>query len=158
MREFRVEANVGRPQVAYRETITVPVKVEGRHVRQSGGKGQYGHAVVEFAPQERGAGYEFVDGTVGGSIPREYIHRSMPVSRNRWKPAVRLASRLWTSRRRVVDGSYHDVDSSEMAFKIAGSLALKDGIQTGAAGHSRADHVRSKSPRRKISWATSSAT
>src|SRR5436190_9305143 len=73
MREFRVEANVGRPQVAYKETITIPVKAEGRHVRQTGGAGQYGHCVVEFEPQERGKGYEFIDKIVGGSIPKEYI-------------------------------------------------------------------------------------
>jgi elongation factor G len=131
MREFRVEANVGRPQVAYRETITVPVRVEGRHVRQSGGKGQYGHAIVEFAPQERGAGYEFVDGTVGGSVPREYIpsvnagiRESMETGGPAGFPIVDLKATL-------VDGSYHDVDSSEMAFKIAGSLALKAALQKG---------------------------
>jgi elongation factor G len=131
MREFRVEANVGRPQVAYRETITQAVRVEGRHVRQSGGKGQYGHAVVEFAPQERGAGYEFVDGTVGGSVPREYIpsvnagiRESMETGGPAGYPIVDLKATL-------VDGSYHDVDSSEMAFKIAGSLALKAALQKG---------------------------
>ncbi len=131
MREFRVEANVGRPQVAYRETLTVPVKVEGRHVRQSGGKGQYGHAVVEFSPQERGAGYEFEDATVGGSVPREYvssvnagIKESLETGGPAGYPIVDVKARL-------VDGSYHDVDSSEMAFKIAGSLALKAAVQKG---------------------------
>jgi elongation factor G len=131
MREFRVEANVGRPQVAYRETITVPVKVEGRHVRQSGGRGQYGHAVVEFEPQERGAGYEFIDGTVGGSVPREYIpsvnagiKESLETGGPAGFPIVDIKATL-------VDGSYHDVDSSEMAFKIAGSLALKEALRRG---------------------------
>ena len=131
MREFRVEANVGRPQVAYKETITVPVKAEGRHVRQSGGKGQYGHCVVEFSPQERGKGYEFVDKIVGGAIPREYINpidqgirESMLTGGQAGFPVVDLKATL-------VDGSYHDVDSSEMAFKIAGSLALKDAIKRG---------------------------
>jgi len=131
MREFRVEANVGRPQVAYRETLTVPVKVEGRHVRQSGGKGQYGHVVVEFTPQERGVGYEFEDGTVGGSVPREYvssvnagIKESLQTGGPAGYPIVDIKARL-------VDGSYHDVDSSEMAFKIAGSLALKAAVQRG---------------------------
>jgi elongation factor G len=128
MREFRVDANVGRPQVAYRETITQAVRVEGRHVRQSGGKGQYGHAVVEFEPQERGAGYEFEDGIVGGSVPREYIgavnagiKESMDTGGKAGFPVVDVKARL-------VDGSYHDVDSSEMAFKIAGSLAFKEAL------------------------------
>jgi elongation factor G len=131
MREFRVDANVGRPQVAYRETITVPVKAEGRHVRQSGGKGQYGHAVLEFAPQERGQGYEFVDKIVGGSIPREYIpaidagiREAMATGGQAGFPVVDLKATL-------VDGSYHEVDSSEMAFKIAGSLAVKEAIKRG---------------------------
>jgi elongation factor G len=131
MREFRVDANVGRPQVAYKETITVPVKAEGRHIRQSGGKGQYGHAVVEFTPQERGVGYEFVDKVVGGSIPREYIapidagiREAMATGGQAGYPIVDLKAT-------VVDGSYHEVDSSEMAFKIAGSLALKEAIKRG---------------------------
>ena len=105
MREFRVEANVGRPQVAYRETITVPVKVEGRHVRQSGGKGQYGHCVVQFEPQERGAGYEFVDGTVGGSVPREYvpsvnagIREALETGGPAGFPMVDVKATLWTAR------------------------------------------------------------
>jgi elongation factor G len=131
MREFRVDANVGRPQVAYKETITVPVKAEGRHIRQSGGKGQYGHCVVEFSPQEQGQGYEFEDKIVGGSIPREYIpsvnngiRESMLTGGQAGFPVVDLKATL-------VDGSFHDVDSSEMAFKIAGSLALKDAIRRG---------------------------
>jgi elongation factor G len=131
MREFRVEANVGRPQVAYRETITVPVRSVGRHVRQSGGKGQYGHVVVEYSPQERGAGYLFEDGIVGGSVPREYIQpvnqgirQSLESGGNAGFPVVDVKARL-------VDGSYHDVDSSEMAFKIAGSLSVKGALQNG---------------------------
>jgi elongation factor G len=128
MREFRVDANVGRPQVAYRESITQAVRVEGRHVRQSGGKGQYGHVVVEFEPQERGAGYEFEDAIVGGTIPREYIQpvnagikESMDTGGKAGFPVVDVKARL-------VDGSFHDVDSSEMAFKIAGSLAFKEAL------------------------------
>jgi elongation factor G len=131
LREFRVEANVGQPQVAYRETITVPVRAEGRHVRQSGGKGQYGHCIVEFSPQERGKGYEFVDKIVGGSIPREFINpinqgiqEALQTGGQAGYPVVDIKATL-------LDGSYHDVDSSEMAFKIAGSLALKDGIRRG---------------------------
>lgn len=131
MREFRVEANVGRPQVAYKESITIPVRAEGRHVRQSGGKGQYGHAIVEFTPQERGAGYVFEDKVVGGSIPREYIpaidagiRESMLTGGQAGFPVVDIKATL-------IDGSYHEVDSSEMAFKIAGSLALKDAIRRG---------------------------
>jgi len=131
MREFRVEANIGRPQVAYRETLTVPAKVEGRHVRQSGGKGQYGHAIVEFEPQERGTGYEFVDKTVGGSVPREYvqpvnagIQQAMATGGPAGFPIVDIKATL-------VDGSFHDVDSSEMAFTIAGSLAMKEALRRG---------------------------
>ncbi len=131
MREFRVDANVGRPQVAYKETITVPVKAEGRHVRQSGGKGQYGHAIVEFTPQERGVGYQFEDKIVGGAIPKEFIspidagiREAMLTGGQAGFPVVDLKATL-------IDGSFHDVDSSEMAFKIAGSLALKDAIRKG---------------------------
>jgi elongation factor G len=131
MREFRVDANVGRPQVAYRETITQPAKVEGRHVRQSGGKGQYGHVIVEFVPQERGAGYEFEDAIIGGSIPREYIpavnagiKEAMDTGGKAGFPVVDVKARL-------LDGTFHEVDSSEMAFKIAGSLAFKEALNRG---------------------------
>ena len=131
MREFRVDANVGRPQVAYRETLTQPVKVEGRHVRQSGGKGQYGHVIVEFEPQERGAGYEFEDAIVGGAIPKEYIQpvnqgikEAMDTGGKAGFPVVDVKARL-------VDGTFHEVDSSEMAFKIAGSLAFKAALNRG---------------------------
>jgi elongation factor G len=131
MREFRVEANVGRPQVAYRETITVPVRAEGRHVRQSGGKGQYGHVIVEFAPQERGKGYEFIDATVGGSVPREYINSVNAGIRESLDTGGPAGFPIVDVKATLVDGSYHDVDSSEMAFKIAGSLSLKAALQKG---------------------------
>jgi elongation factor G len=131
MREFRVDANVGRPQVAYKETITVPVRAEGRHVRQSGGKGQYGHCVVEFAPQERGVGYEFVDKVVGGSIPREFIAPINAGIREAMETGGQAGYPIVDLKATVVDGSYHEVDSSEMAFKIAGSLALKEAIKRG---------------------------
>jgi elongation factor G len=124
MREFRVDANVGRPQVAYKETITTPVKAEGRHVRQSGGKGQYGHVIVEFEPQERGKGYEFEDRIIGGSIPREFINPVDAGIREAMLTGGEAGFPIVDVKARLVDGSFHEVDSSEMAFKIAGSLAL----------------------------------
>jgi elongation factor G len=131
MREFRVDANVGRPQVAYKETITVPVKAEGRHIRQSGGKGQYGHAIVEFEPQERGKGYEFEDRIVGGSIPREFIPSVDAGIREALLTGGEAGFPIVDIKARLVDGSFHEVDSSEMAFKIAGSLALKEAVRRG---------------------------
>jgi elongation factor G len=132
LREFRVMANVGKPQVAYRETITRPVRVEGRFVRQTGGRGQFGHVWLELAPLEQGSGFVFEDKIVGGVIPREYIpavgagiREAMASGGEAGYPIVDLKASL-------VDGSYHDVDSSEMAFKIAGSMALKDGVRRGA--------------------------
>jgi elongation factor G len=131
MREFRVDANVGRPQVAYKETITVPVKAEGRHIRQSGGKGQYGHAIVEFEPQERGQGYVFEDRIVGGTVPREYISSVDAGIREALTTGGEAGFPIVDIKARLVDGSYHEVDSSEMAFKIAGSLALKEAVRRG---------------------------
>jgi elongation factor G len=126
IREFRVEASVGKPQVAYRETITKPVKAEGRYVRQTGGHGQYGHCVVEFAPQEPGAGYMFESKIVGGVIPKEYI----PAIDQGIQEAARSGAlggfEVVDFKAALTDGSTHDVDSSELAFKIAGSLAFKE--------------------------------
>jgi elongation factor G len=124
-REFKVETNVGKPQVAYRETFRLGAKVEGKFVRQSGGKGQFGHCWVEFEPQEAGAGFTFESKVVGGAIPREYIAPIQAGIEESMKNGVLAGFPLVDIKATVVDGSYHDVDSSEMAFKIAGSLALK---------------------------------
>ncbi len=124
-REFKVETNVGKPQVAYRETFRLGAKVEGKFVRQSGGKGQFGHCWVEFEPQEAGAGFAFESKVVGGAIPREYIAPIQAGIEESMKNGVLAGFPLVDIKATVVDGSYHDVDSSEMAFKIAGSLALK---------------------------------
>src|SRR4051794_15447863 len=131
MREFRVDANVGRPQVAYKETITVPVRAEGRHVRQTGGAGQYGHCVVDFAPQERGIGYQFEDKIVGGAIPREFIAPIDAGIREAMNGGGASGYPLVDIKATLVDGSYHDVDSKEVAYKIAGSLALKEAVRRG---------------------------
>ena len=131
-REFRVEANIGRPQVAYRETITRKNRAEGRHVRQTGGHGQYGHAVLDFEPNEPGKGYEFVNGIVGGVIPREFIPAVDKGIRDSLPHAGRAGYPVVDIKATLVDGSWHQVDSSEMAFALAGSLALKEAIERGA--------------------------
>ena len=128
-REFRVQCNVGRPQVAYRETITRPVRVEGRFVRQSGGRGQYGHVWLELAPNEPGGGFVFEDKVVGGSVPREYINPTQKGVVEAMESGVLAGYPVVDVKVALVDGSYHEVDSSEMAFKIAGSMAFKDGVQ-----------------------------
>jgi elongation factor G len=125
LREFKVETNVGKPQVAYRETFRQPARVEGKFVRQSGGRGQYGHCWVEFAPQEAGQGFVFESKVVGGSIPKEFIAPIQAGIEESMKNGVLAGFPLVDIKAVVVDGSYHDVDSSEMAFKIAGSMALK---------------------------------
>lgn len=125
LREFKVETNVGKPQVAYRETFRAAAKVEGKFVRQSGGKGQFGHCWVEFEPQEAGEGFKFESKVVGGAIPREFIAPIQAGIEESMKNGVIAGFPLVDIKATVVDGSYHDVDSSEMAFKIAGSLALK---------------------------------
>jgi elongation factor G len=128
-REFRVQCNVGRPQVAYRETITRHVKIEGRFVRQSGGRGQYGHVWLEMAPNEPGGGFVFEDKTVGGSVPREYINPTQKGIVEAMESGVLAGYPVVDVKVALIDGSYHEVDSSEMAFKIAGSMAFKDGAQ-----------------------------
>ncbi|UQZ84977.1 Elongation factor G [Paenibacillus konkukensis] len=125
LREFKVETNVGKPQVAYRETFRQAARVEGKFVRQSGGRGQYGHCWVEFEPLEAGTGFQFESKIVGGSIPREYIAPIQAGIEESMKNGVYAGFPLVDIKATVVDGSYHDVDSSEMAFKIAGSMALK---------------------------------
>lgn len=125
LREFKVETNVGKPQVAYRETFRTPAKVEGKFVRQSGGRGQYGHCWVEFEPLEPGSGYIFESKIVGGAIPKEYVGPIGAGIEESMKNGVIAGFPLVDVKATVVDGSYHDVDSSEMAFKIAGSMALK---------------------------------
>ncbi len=130
LREFRVDANVGRPQVAYRETISRPVqKVEGRFVRQTGGRGQYGHVYIDMEPSDPGVGYEFVDKIVGGSVPREYISSVDHGIREAMESGILAGFPVVDVRVSLVDGSYHDVDSNEMAFKVAGSMAFKNALQ-----------------------------
>lgn len=126
LREFKVEANVGQPQVSYRETIRKSVEAEGKYVRQSGGKGQYGHCKIRMEPQEPGKGYEFVDATVGGSIPKEYIQPINNGIQEAAKTGPLAGYEVVDFKVTVYDGSFHPVDSSEMAFKIAGSLAFKN--------------------------------
>ena len=128
-REFRVQCNVGRPQVAYRETITRHVRVEGRFVRQSGGRGQYGHVWLELEPNEAGKGFEFQDKIVGGVVPKEFIPAVGKGVAEALSSGVLAGYPVVDIKVALVDGSYHDVDSSEMAFKIAGSMAFKEGCQ-----------------------------
>ncbi len=126
-REFKVEANVGKPQVAYRETIRKALEQEGKFVRQSGGRGQYGHVWLKLEPQQAGKGYEFVDSIVGGVIPREYIPAVNKGVKEQLENGVIAGYPVVDVKVTLFDGSYHDVDSSEMAFKIAGSMAFKEG-------------------------------
>ncbi|MBD2186326.1 elongation factor G [Planktothrix sp. FACHB-1355] len=130
LREFKVEANVGAPQVAYRETVRKPVsRVEGKFIRQSGGKGQYGHVVIDLQPGDPGSGFEFVSKIVGGVVPKEYINPIEQGIKETCESGVLAGYPLIDVKATLVDGSYHDVDSSEMAFKIAGSMALKAAVQ-----------------------------
>jgi elongation factor G len=130
MREFKVDANIGRPQVAYRETIRNPAhKVEGKFVRQSGGRGQYGHVVINLYPQPAGQGFVFEDKIVGGSVPKEYIGPTEQGIKEAMETGVLAGYPVVDVRVELIDGSYHDVDSSEMAFKIAGSMAFKEAVR-----------------------------
>ena len=132
IREFRVECKVGNPQVAYREALTRTVKAEGRYVRQTGGHGQYGHCVVEFSPLEPGEGFVFEDKTVGGVIPKEYIPAIEKGIKEASASGALGGYELVDFKAVLLDGSYHEVDSSEMAFKIAGSMAMKEAMEKGA--------------------------
>jgi elongation factor G len=126
VREFGVAANIGKPQVAYRETIRQRAEAEGKFVRQTGGRGQYGHVKIVLEPAEAGAGFEFVSEIVGGAIPREYISPVEAGVREALTTGVLAGYEMVDVKVTLVDGSYHEVDSSEIAFKIAGSMALKE--------------------------------
>jgi len=131
MREFSVDANVGKPQVAYRESITQSSEIDSKFVRQSGGKGQYGHVKVRFEPLGEGTGFEFVNATVGGTVPREYVPAVEQGIREAMETGVLAGYPVVDVKATLYDGSFHEVDSSEMAFKIAASMALKDGVRKG---------------------------
>ena len=143
MREFKVDANIGRPQVAYRETIKKRVeKVEGKFIRQSGGKGQYGHCVINMQPSEPGQGFVFEDKIVGGVIPREFIGPIEQGIKEALVNGVLAGYPMVDVKVELIYGSYHDVDSSEMAFKIAGSMAFKEAAKKAQPDHPRADDER----------------
>ena len=129
LREFKVEANVGKPQVAYRETVRKPVNTEGKFIRQSGGKGQYGHVVIKLEPGEVASGFEFVSKIVGGAIPKEYIPAVEQGMKEACESGIIAGYPVIDLKVTLVDGSYHEVDSSEMAFKIAGSMAIQDAVK-----------------------------
>jgi elongation factor G len=129
LREFKVDANVGKPQVAFKETIRAKAEAEGKYIRQTGGRGQYGHVFLEVEPLEPGKGFEFVNKVVGGAIPKEYIPAIEKGIREAMDNGVMAGYPMVDLRVRVVDGSYHDVDSSEMAFKIAGSMGFKEAVR-----------------------------
>lgn len=128
LREFKVEANVGNPQVAYKETITKPATAEGKYIRQTGGRGQYGHVVIEVEPLERGAGYEFEDATYGGSVPKEFIEPTNKGIQEAMQAGILAGYPVEDVKVTLVDGSSHEVDSSELAYQIAGSMAFKNAM------------------------------
>jgi elongation factor G len=129
LREFRVEANVGKPQVSYKETIRSSASVDNRYVRQSGGKGQYGHVKITIEPNETGKGYEFISKIIGGAIPKEFIPAVDQGIQGAMASGVLAGYQVVDVKVTLYDGSYHEVDSSEMAFKIAGSMAFKEAMQ-----------------------------
>lgn len=129
LREFNVEANIGQPQVAYRETIRQPGNAEGKFIRQSGGKGQYGHVILEVEPGEPGSGFEFTSKIVGGVVPKEYIPSVEEGIKETCESGILAGYPMIDLKVKLVDGSYHDVDSSEMAFKIAGSIGIREAVQ-----------------------------
>jgi elongation factor G len=133
VREFQVAANVGTPQVAYKETITRPARAEGRYIRQTGGSGQYGHVVLEVEPAQPGTGIDYETRVVGGAVPREYWRASEAGAREALQSGVLAGFPVLDVRVRLVDGSYHEVDSNEMAFKIAASMATKEALERGGA-------------------------
>jgi elongation factor G len=133
MREFKVGATVGRPQVAYRETITALVKTEARFIKQTGGRGQYGHVWIEMEPGEPGSGIEFTNSIVGGAVPREYIPAVRKGVEEAAQQGVLGGYPVLDIKVSLVDGSYHEVDSSEMAFKVAGSMAFKEAARKAGA-------------------------
>jgi elongation factor G len=128
-REFNVDENVGKPQVAYRETITQTVQAEGKFVKQSGGRGKYGHVWIELGPNEPGKGYEFINGIVGGVVPKEYIPAVSAGIQDALKNGVVAGFPVVDVKAKLYDGSYHDVDSDEVSFKVAGSMAFKAGAK-----------------------------
>jgi elongation factor G len=128
-REFKVEANIGKPQVAYRETISQSVEVEGKFIKQSGGRGKFGHVWLELMPNEPGKGYEFINGIVGGVVPKEYIPAVSTGIQEAMKNGVIAGFPVVDIKVRLFDGSYHDVDSDELSFKVAGSIGFKEGAR-----------------------------
>jgi len=127
-REFKVEANVGAPQVSYREAIRTPVEAEGKFVRQSGGRGQYGHVKVKFEPLPEGSGFEFENAIVGGVVPKDYIPAVEKGLRDQLEAGVLAGYPVVDIKATLYDGSYHEVDSSETAFRVAAGMAVKDGV------------------------------
>jgi elongation factor G len=129
LREFKVEANVGKPQVAYKETITKAIEQEGKYIKQTGGRGQYGHVWLKISPMPKGKGYEFENEVVGGTVPREFIPAVDKGIKEALNSGIQAGYPVVDVKVSIFDGSYHDVDSSEIAFKIAASMAFKDGCR-----------------------------